>query len=208
MWFSSRLEKDSLLGFRLPFSQMRRQPLAPLNPPIPLGLQTSSSSMDPCFLAKPHLHLYTAGHIGHSKQGASYSTFLSQISSSPVTSPASRRNTPSPWLGLHLHFHPRCFLPRLGPPLHLPPPPHYSLSQTPRPLKPTALSKPQSPLPLSATQILLEPETFKTNHLHNICPWKCPTGTSGSIRPQMEFTASLTPNTHLLLRSTLCCAPG
>ena len=122
MWFSSRPEKDSLLGFRLPFSQMRRQPLAPLKPPIPPGLQTSSSSMDPCFLAKPHLHLYTAGHIGHSKQGASYSTFLSQISSSPVTSPASRRNTPSPWLGLHLHFHPRCFLPRLGPPLHLPPP--------------------------------------------------------------------------------------
>lgn len=146
MWFSSRPEKGSLLGFRLPFSQMRRQPLAPLNTPIPPGLQTSSSSMDPCFLAKPHLHLHTAGHIGHSKQGASYFTFLSQISRSPVTSPASRRSTPSPWLGLNLHFCPRCFLPRLGPPLHLPPPTTLSL----RPLGHSSLLRPrQSHSPLS-----------------------------------------------------------
>ena len=128
MWLSSRPEKGSLLGFRLPFSQPGRQPLAPLNPPILPGLHTSTSSMDPCFLAKPHLHLHTAGHTGRSKQGASYSTCLSQISSSPVTSPASRRSTPSPWLGLHPHFHARSFLPRLGPPLHPAPlPPLLSL---------------------------------------------------------------------------------
>lgn len=89
-----------------------------------------------------------------------------------------------------------------------PPPLPQLLSETPQPLKPSmASSKPQSPLPISAAQIFPEPETFKTNHLRDILPWKCPTGISGSIRPQMEFTASLTLNICLPLRSTLCCAP-
>ena len=195
MWFSSRPEKDSLLGFRLPFSQMRRQPLAPLNPPIPPGLQTSSSSMDPCFLAKPHLHLYTAGHIGHSKQGASYSTFLSQISSSPVTSPASRRNTPSPWLGLHLHFHPRCFLPRLGPPLHLPPPTTLSL----RRLGHSSLLRPcQSHSPLSLylqLRSFLNPRPLKPTISVTFAPGHVPQAPQAQSDPKWNSLPP-SPSTH------------
>lgn len=182
MWLSSRPEGQPS-GLQASFLPARETATGPSESSHPSRPSNFYYCTDPCFLAKPHLHLHTAGRTGRS----------SKVPATPFPFPRSQLTSHLSCLQGGAPLLPGWGYTSISTPgpsspdsglLSPPPLPNFSLRR-PQPLKPSmASSKPQSPLPISAAQIFLEPETFKTNHLCDILPGNVPQASKAQSDPK------------------------